>query len=267
MKGVTIMSSLETYCKLFSLGGKVALVAGGAGGIGASICQALAAFGATTVICDQAVDKAEKLVADIKASGASAWATKLDAVDVDSISHVVDSISKEHGSIDVLVNCVGTQIEAPAEEYKPEDWDRIFSINLKSAFFLSQAVAKVQIPAGGGKHIHISSVRSALGIHRGYIGYCASKGGMNMMIKQLATEWAKHKITVNGIAPTFVRTELVKKYLDDPDFYNPLVARIPLGRVGEPVDVAGLAVYLAVPASDFITGQIIFADGGVTACQ
>ena len=87
------------------------------------------------------------------------------------------------------------------------------------------------------------------------------------MIKQLASEWAKHSITVNGIAPTFVRTELVKQYLDNPDFYNPLIARIPLGRVGEPVDIAGLAVYLAAPASDFITGQIIFADGGVTACQ
>lgn len=87
------------------------------------------------------------------------------------------------------------------------------------------------------------------------------------MIKQLATEWAKHKITVNGIAPTFIRTELVKQYLQDPNFYDPLVARIPLGRVGEPLDLAGLALYLSSPAADFITGQIIYADGGVTACQ
>ena len=87
------------------------------------------------------------------------------------------------------------------------------------------------------------------------------------MIKQLATEWAKHNITVNGIAPTFIRTELVKQYLEDPNFYNPLVARIPMGRVGEPLDLAGLAVYLSAPAADFITGQIIYADGGVTACQ
>ena len=114
-------------------------------------------------------------------------------------------------------------------------------MNLKSAFFLSQTVAREQIPKGGGKHIHISSVRSLLGIHRGFIGYCTSKGGMNLMIKQLATEWAKHNINVNGIAPTFIRTELVKQYLEDPNFYNPLVARIPMGRVGEPLDLAGLA--------------------------
>ncbi|MBC7223572.1 MAG: SDR family oxidoreductase, partial [Anaerolineae bacterium] len=117
------------------------------------------------------------------------------------------------------------------------------------------------------KHIHITSVRSLLGIPRGYIAYCSSKGGMNLMIKQLATEWAKYGITVNGIAPTFTRTELVKAYLEDPDFYNPLVARIPLGRICEPIDLAALAIYLAAPASDFINGQIIFADGGLTATQ
>ena len=256
-----------TYRNLFDLKGKVAVVTGGAGGIGSSICEALAAFGATVVICGHTAAKTEKLADDIEAAGSHAWAIELDANDIDSIGRVVAAIDKKHGAIDVLVNCVGTQIEAPAEEYTPDDWDRIFSINLKSAFFLSQAVAKNQIPRGGGKHIHISSVRSAIGIHRGYVGYCASKGGLNMMIKQLATEWAKHGITVNGIAPTFVRTELVKRYLEDPEFYNPLVARIPLGRVGEPIDIAGLAVYLSVPASDFVTGQIIFADGGVTACQ
>ena len=169
--------------------------------------------------------------------------------------------------IDVLVNCVGGHVDAPAEEYLEDDWDSVFEINVKAAFFLSQAVANVQIPKGGGKHIHISSVRSQLGIHRGYSAYCSSKAALNLMIKQLATEWAKHQIKVNGIAPTFTRTELVKQYLDDPDFYNPLVARIPLGRVAETIDIAGMAIYLAAPASDFITGQIIFADGGVTACQ
>ncbi len=106
-----------------------------------------------------------------------------------------------------------------------------------------------------------------LGISRGYISYCASRGGMNMMIKQLATEWAKYGITVNGIAPTFTRTSLVARYLDDPAFYKPLVARIPLGRVCEPCDIAGLAMYLASHASDFITGQIICVDGGLTATQ
>jgi len=242
-------------------------VAGGAGGIGSAICEGLASFGATVVVCGRKGAKAEKLAHDINTGGGKAWGAELDILEVDRVHQFVTDVVQRFGNVAVLINCVGMQIEAPAEEYKEEDWDRIFAVNLKSAFFLSQAVSQQQIAKGGGKHIHISSVRSLLGIHRGYIGYCASKGGMNLMIKQLATEWAKHNITVNGIAPTFIRTEQVKKYLEDPNFYQPLVSRIPLGRVGDPIDLVGLAVYLSAPASDFITGQIIFADGGVTACQ
>jgi NAD(P)-dependent dehydrogenase (short-subunit alcohol dehydrogenase family) len=261
------MISLDTYRNLFNLKGKVAIVAGGAGGIGSAICEGLAAFGATVVVCGRTGAKAEELAADINAAGGQAWGVELDILNIEHVRQFVPEVVSRYGSADVMINCVGMQIEAPAEEYSEKDWDQIFTVNLKSAFFLSQTVAREQIPKGGGKHIHISSVRSLLGIHRGFIGYCTSKGGMNLMIKQLATEWAKHNINVNGIAPTFIRTELVKQYLEDPNFYNPLVARIPMGRVGEPLDLAGLAVYLSAPAADFITGQIIFADGGVTACQ
>jgi gluconate 5-dehydrogenase len=119
----------------------------------------------------------------------------------------------------------------------------------------------------GGSIIHITSVRSALGIRRGYAAYCASKGGLGNLIKQLASEWAKYEIRVNGIAPTFVRTPLVDKYLNDPDFYSALVSRIPMGRVAETTDLSGLAVFLASDASCFLTGQNIFVDGGVTATQ
>jgi len=261
------MGSMGAYRALFNLKGKVAIVAGGAGGIGSAICESLAAFGATVVVCGRTGAKAEKLAAGINEAGGQAWGVELNILNIERVRQFVPEVVSRYGSADVLINCVGMQIEAPAEKYKEEDWDQVFRVNLKSAFFLSQAVAREQISKGGGKHIHISSVRSLLGIHRGYISYCTSKGGLNLMIKQLATEWAKHNITVNGIAPTFIRTELVKQYLEDPNFYNSLVARIPLGRVGEPIDMAGLAVYLSSPAADFITGQIIYADGGVTACQ
>jgi NAD(P)-dependent dehydrogenase (short-subunit alcohol dehydrogenase family) len=261
------MISLDIYRDLFKLDGRVAMVAGGAGGIGRAISEGLGSFGATVVVCGRTGSKAEKLAGDINASGGKAWGAELDVLDIERVRRFVSDVVTRFDRLDVLINCVGAHIEAPAEEYTPQDWDIIFNLNLKSAFFLSQAVARVQIPREGGKHIHISSVRSLLGIHRGFAEYCSSKGGMNLMVKQLATEWAKYRITVNGIAPTFIRTEQVKKYLEDPDFYNPLVARIPLGRVGEPIDLAGLAIYLSTPASDFITGQIIFADGGVTACQ
>jgi gluconate 5-dehydrogenase len=119
----------------------------------------------------------------------------------------------------------------------------------------------------GGSIIHITSVRSALGIRRGYAAYCASKGGLGNLIKQLASEWARYGIRVNGIAPTFTRTPLVAKYLNDPDFYAGLISRIPMGRVAETIDLSGCAVFLASDASSFVTGQNIFLDGGVTATQ
>lgn len=262
------MELLESYRSLFQLNGQVAFVAGGAGGIGSSICEGLASFGATVVVWDYEIKNAEILAQKINDAGGKAVPVFLDATKVDGVQQSVKDTVKQLGRADILVNCVGSHIEAPAEDYKEADWDKIHTINLKAAFFMSQAIAKVQIPAGtGGRHIHITSVRSLLGIHRGYISYCSSKGAMNMMVKQLATEWAKYKIKVNGIAPTFTRTALVKKYLDDPNFYNPLVARIPLGRICEPVDLAGLVTFLSMPASDFITGQVIVADGGLTACQ
>ena len=139
--------------------------------------------------------------------------------------------------------------------------------NLRGAFLLSQAAGRQMIAQKRGKQIHISSVRSLLGIRRGFAAYTSSKAGMNLLVKQLATEWAQHGINVNGIAPTFVRTELVRHYLEDEDFYNALVGRIPLTRVGEPLDIVGATVFFASPAADFITGQILFIDGGVTATQ
>ncbi len=261
------MTSLDAYRNLYNIEGKVVLVAGGTGGIGSAISEGLAAYGATVVICGRNGAKAEALAAQIEAAGGQAWGAALDILDFEAARSFAAQVVERFGALDVLINSAGTHVDTPAENYAEADWDRVLNLNLKAAFFLSQAVAQVQIPRGGGKHIHISSVRSQLGIHRGYIAYCSSRGGMNMMIKQLATEWAKHGITVNGIAPTFTRTELVKDYLEDPGFYNPLVARIPLGRICEPIDLAAMAIYLSAPASDFVTGQIIFADGGVTATQ
>jgi gluconate 5-dehydrogenase len=261
------MTSFELYRNLYNLEGKVAMVAGGAGGIGTAICEALAAFGATVVVCGRTGAKAEVLAAEIEAAGGRAWGAELDILDFEAVRNFVNRVVEQLGRLHILVNCAGTHTEAAAREFPEELWDQVVDLNLKAAFFLSKAVANVQIPQGGGKQIHISSVRSQLGIHRGYAAYCSSKGGLNLMIKQLATEWGQYNITVNGIAPTFTRTELVTSYLEDPDFYNPLVARVPLGRICEPEDLGAMAVYLAAPASDYITGQIIFADGGITASQ
>jgi NAD(P)-dependent dehydrogenase (short-subunit alcohol dehydrogenase family) len=142
-------------------------------------------------------------------------------------------------------------------------------VNLKAAMFLAQSVAKRQIAARrGGRQIHLLSVRAQLGLRdRGYSAYCSSKGGLAMLVKQHAVELAPHGITVNGIGPTFVYTEMIRHVMENPKFRRQLLARIPLGRIADPKDVVGAAIFFAAPASDFVTGQILYVDGGITASQ
>jgi len=181
---------------------------------------------------------------------------------------MVDDVAAHYGRLDILVNCVGLNQEAKAEEFDEERWDFVVTANLKSAMFQAQAAARHMIAGGGGKQVHIGSVRTQLGLRgRGYAAYCAAKGGLAVLCKQLAAEWAPHKINVNVVAPTFVRTDLVADMLADPNFYRGLVGRIPLGRIAEPEDVSNAVLFFASAASDFITGQTLFLDGGITATQ
>jgi gluconate 5-dehydrogenase len=148
-------------------------------------------------------------------------------------------------------------------------FDHVLNVNLKGAMFQAQAAARHMIRQGtGGKQVHIGSVRTLLALRgRGYAAYCAAKGGLAILCKQLAAEWAPHKINVNVVAPTFVRTQQVAHMLSDPKFYDTLVARIPLGRIAEPDEVMGAVLYFVSPAAGFITGQTLFLDGGITATQ
>jgi gluconate 5-dehydrogenase len=259
---------LSNYQNLFDLQGKVALVAGGAGAIGSEMACALAAFGASVAIADQFEEAACQAAARLAGAGGGPVGLAMDITDPASIERGVAAVEHGLGPIDILVNAAGTHVEQPAETLSPEAWDTVLGVNLRGAFLLAQGAARAMIARGkGGSHIHVTSVRSGLGIRRGYAAYCASKGGLGILIKQLATEWAKYGIRVNGIAPTFTRTPLVEDYLNDPAFYSTLVNRIPLGRVCETADLAGIAIFLASEASAFITGQNIYVDGGVTACQ
>ena len=258
----------EQFEQMFRFDNKVAVVAGGCGGIGTVISHGLAHLGATVVIVDHEEDKACQCAESIEKQGDRAFAIGFEITQPDSIQAMIAQTAEDAGHVDILVNCVGMHIEKAAEDYCVEDWDLVNSVNLRGAFLLSQAAGRQMIRQGcGGKQIHISSVRSLLGLKRGYISYCTTKGGMNLMVKQLATEWARYSINVNAVAPTFIRTELVKHYLEDREFYNGLVNRIPLARVGEPIDVAGAAIFLASPAAGFITGHVLMVDGGVTASQ
>jgi gluconate 5-dehydrogenase len=219
------------------------------------------------VIVGRNKQKAKDFALGIEKTGQEALGLQADISRSHDVKRLVEATVDRFGRVDVLLNCAGTQIDRPAEDYREEDWDQVLDLNLKGAFLVSQAVGKVMIGQQRGKIIHISSVRSVLGIRSGYVAYSSSRGGINMLTKQLASEWARYHINVNAIAPTFVRTELVADYLNNREFYERLVNRIPMGRVGEPIDLLGAAIFLASPGSDFITGHILFVDGGVTACQ
>lgn len=255
--------------RLFRLDGKVALVPGGYGGIGEAVCRGLAAAGAKIVVAGRNGDRAEGLVDSLKQEGCDAYAAPFDAQKTRDIRRMVDDTAEHFGRVDILVNCIGLNREEKLLDVTEENFDYVYSANLKSAFFLAQAAAKYMIEQGeGGKQVHLGSVRTQLALRgRGYAAYCAAKGGLGTMCKQLAAELAPHKINVNVVAPTFVRTEQVAAMLADPQFYAALTARIPLGRVAEPEEVMQAVLFFVSSASDFITGQTLYLDGGITATQ
>lgn len=248
--------------KLFELKGRTAFIPGGYGGIGAAISRGLADAGAKVVIAGRDERKARALARKI---GRGARGVGLNVEDVRAIRDTVDGI----GRVDILVNCVGIQVEQALTEVTEEAYDRVYRTNLKSAMFLAQAVAKKQIAAKrGGKQIHLLSVRAQLGLRgRGYSAYCSTKGGLVMLIRQHASELGRHGICVNGVAPTVVRTGMGAHWLKDPKTAAWLKERIPLGRIAEPEDCVGAALFFSSPAGDYVTGQILYLDGGITASQ
>jgi gluconate 5-dehydrogenase len=253
---------------LFDLKGQIAFVPGGAGGIGEAVAWALAKAGAAVAIAGRNAGKAEALAKIMKNAGHRASAHAFDVADISTIERAVADVEKEYGQIDILANCVGIQIEQPITEVTEAAFDQVYTSNLKSAMFLAQAVAKRQIARRSGRQIHLLSVRAQLGLRdRGYSAYCATKGGLVMLIKQHAVELARHNITVNGVAPTFVYTEMIRHVMENPEFRKGLESRIPLGRIANPKDVAGPVLFFAAPASGFVTGQIMYVDGGITASQ
>jgi NAD(P)-dependent dehydrogenase (short-subunit alcohol dehydrogenase family) len=254
---------------LFDLSGQVAYLPGGYGGIGECIAWGLAGAGAKVVVSGRSADKADKLAGELKAAGYDASGLAVDVKSVSEIKDSVDAVVDQYGAIDILMNCVGIQREEPLLEVTEEAFDEVYEVNLKASMFLAQAAAKHQIAAGkGGKQVHLLSVRSQLGLrNRGYSAYCSTKGGLVMMIKQHAMELAPHAITVNGVAPTFVYTEMIRHVMENDEFRQGLLDRIPLGRIADPKDVTGPAVFFCAPASGFVTGQTMYVDGGITASQ
>jgi gluconate 5-dehydrogenase len=255
--------------RLFDITGMRVFVPGGYGAIGEATATAMAAHGAVVTIAGPKIEKARALADRIIEAGGKAYGFELDARDVASVREATAEAIAAMGGIDTLVNCVGIQREQHLIDVTEEAFDEVYRTNLKSAMFLAQETARDQIARGqGGRQIHILSVRSQLALRgRGYSAYCATKGGLAMLVKQHAMELAPHNITVNGVAPTFIQSDRIRMHLDRPEFRDFILERNPLGRIGDPLEVCGQVIVFAAPAGSYMTGQIVYIDGGVTASQ
>jgi gluconate 5-dehydrogenase len=255
------------YENIFRMDGKVALLPGGAGGIGQALARGLAEYGADVVIAGRSLERAQATADSLLSTGRKSLALVVDVTDPESVERMVRQTMECFGRIDVLVNLPGMNVEAPAEDFPLDQWKKVMELNVTGTFVPCQAAGRVMIKQKSGSIINISSVRGQLAIRRGYAAYTPSKAAVNNLTRQLATEWAPHNVRVNAVAPTFVETPLVAHMLADEKFRKSLTDRIPLGRVGLPSDVVGATLFFASPASSFVTGHILLVDGGITACQ
>jgi 2-dehydro-3-deoxy-D-gluconate 5-dehydrogenase len=249
----------------FDLAGRVALVTGGNGGIGLGMAQGLASAGAAIVVAARNREKAEGAVASLGASGASGAFVELDVADENSCRNAVAAAVDRFGRLDILVNNAGTSIRKPPESYSATEWHAVIDTNLNGAFFCAQAAHSAMRRTGGGKIINIGSMFAIFGSAYA-VPYAASKGALVQMTKSLAAAWAGDNIQVNAVLPGWIETELTRDARRQvAGLHERVLARTPAGRWGVPQDLAGIAVFLASAASDFITGAAIPVDGGFSS--
>jgi 2-deoxy-D-gluconate 3-dehydrogenase len=248
--------------ELFDLSGRVAVITGGNGGIGLGMGLGMARAGATVVVAGRDAAKNRAAVTEIEALGAKVTAIPVDVLEEKSCRNLVVDTVKTHGRLDILVNNAGVNIRKQPEQYTLAEWHTVLDSNLTSAFLCSHAAYPQMKQAGAGKIINIGSMMSLFGAPFA-TAYAASKGGMVQMTKAMATAWAKDNIQVNAILPGWIDTALTRRAREQiPTLHDSVLRRTPAGRWGEPSDFAGIAVFLAAAASDFVTGAAITVDGG-----
>ncbi|MEN6479244.1 MAG: SDR family oxidoreductase [Anaerolineales bacterium] len=250
----------------FDLSGKVGVVVGGSGGIGQTLSIGRGAAGADIIIADlpSRCESAEAVAASVRAAGRRAACVEVDVTSVASIAAMVDAAQAQFGALDWLVNCAGINIRRPVLDYTEADWDRMLAVNLKGAFFLTQAAARAMLPTGHGRIVHIASQLATVAMHDRSI-YAITKAGLAHLCRAFAVELASAGLTFNAVGPTFVSTPLTTSMFDDPAFIAENLPRIPAGRFGTPEDVLGAVRYLVSDAAALVNGHLLLVDGGYTA--
>lgn len=250
--------------QLFDLSGRRALVTGSSMGIGFALARGLAQAGASIVLNARNAERLAEAAQSLRAEGAEVEELVFDATDAEAVRAAVDGFEAQTGAIDILVNNAGMQHRTPLEDFPVEAFDRLMRTNVNSAFYVGQAVARHMIGRGQGRIINIASVQTALA-RPGIAPYVASKGAIGNLTKGMATDWAKHGLNCNAIAPGYFDTPLNAALVADEAFSAWLEKRTPAGRWGRVEELVGACVFLSAPASSFVNGHVLFVDGGITA--
>lgn len=248
----------------FSVDGKRALVTGASKGIGVAVATVLAQAGADVAITGRDEAGLRATAEAIESAGRRCASIVADLSDAEAVVRAGEGAIEALGGIDILVNNAGIARIDPILDASLQDWEETINVNLRAPFLLAQAVVPQMIARGSGKVINISSQAGVIALD-GHAAYAASKGGLNLLTKVMAAEWGPHNIQCNAVAPTVILTPMATQVWGDPAKSDPMLAKIPLGRFGQPLEVADLVLFLAAPASDLITGQTVLIDGGYTA--
>ncbi|MGD0423458.1 MAG: glucose 1-dehydrogenase [Candidatus Bathyarchaeia archaeon] len=241
--------------------GKVALVTGSGRGIGKAIATTFARAGADIVVVDMDLPSAERTAKEISATGRKAVAFRVDVSRKEEVEQVTERAVAEFGHVDILVNNAGTIVRKPMLEFTDDDWNRVLNVNLMGTYYFCRAVGKYMVAQKFGRIVNIGSIMGAFALPP-RASYCASKGGIIMLTKELATEWAEHGITANAVSPGWIETELTEKFFAVAENKKFLFERIPLKRFGQPSDIANFVVFITSDLAHYVTGQSFFVDGG-----